>query len=485
MDMLIDLRSFSGDATPLPLYKQLASALRDAILTGRLKPGQTVPSLRQLSDLANVCRATALKAYEELQREGLITSDAGRGSFVCSLDGINCLPRTSCASRVEDHCMPISRLAEFLHDDSVEHPSLFEGPDMTALMKVWKKISLKHVEHLMSSLHRRSTYQNVEKRARSVMQDYLIRTRAVRANDSQMCFSTSNEYLIFSTARAMSLTSRRVKMLFGAGSSKSVKTIFQAHGAEILECPVDSSGLDFERVREEFSKDSDADLKCIYVNPSHHLSNGVVMPLDRRLKLIAFARTTGALIIEDDIESEYRYTKQPLPSLQGLSGGDNVFYLSSIDSVMPPPVKVALMVVPDRFLSIFEIMSNSEDLSALTVATLCDLVDDGHLEVHIRDERKTRALRKQKLIYSITRHMLNKASLITQTASNCQVLKVASTLRTDEIARLANSCGLPLKSMDGFYSDDCDRKELSVRLDQVEEDLEHKIAAWSSLLCTA
>lgn len=488
MDLLLDLRRFSGDTTPLPLYKQLACAIRDAILTGRLKPGQPVPSLRQLSDLANVCRATALKAYEDLQRQGLITSDAGRGSFVCNV--VNhvsaiCLPETSGALAVQEQCPAISRFAGLLCDDPSDRPCLPEGPAKVALMKAWKKVSQKQAELLSRSIHRESSFKNVEKRAHGVMQDYLIRTRAVRAHERQMRFSTSNEYLVFLTARALALTSKRFKVMVGAGSSKAVRAIFQAHGAEILECPVDSCGLDFERVKEAFSSGSEGDLKCVYVNPSHHRSNGVVMPLERRLKLIAFARTTGALIFEDDIESEYRYTRQPLPSIQGLSGGDNVFYLSSIDSLMPQPVRVALMVVPQRFLHIVATMSNENDLSPLTMATLADLVEDGHLELYIKNERKTRALLKQKLIYAITRHMLNKASVITQTASNLQVLRIASPLRTDQIVDLANSCGLLLESMDGLYTDDCDRKELSVRLDQFEEDLENKIAAWSSLLHTA
>lgn len=485
MDLLIDLRRFSGDTTALPLYKQLACAIRDAIFTGRLKPGQPVPSLRQLSELANVCRATALKAYEDLQRQGLITSDAGRGSFVCNVVDDGCFPDSPGDLGVQDQYMAISRLAGTLCADSIKRPCPSDGIAKTALVKAWKKIAQKQAERLSGSFQNQSSFKNLQRRAHTVMQDYLIRTRAVTARERQMRFSTSNEYLLFLTARALSLSSRRVKIMVGAGSSRAVRAIFQAHGAEIVECPVDSGGLAFESVNEAFANDDEGDLKCIYVNPSHHLSNGVVMPLERRLKLIAFARTAGALIFEDDIESEYRYTKQPLPSIQGLSRGDNVFYLSSIDALLPPPVRVALLVVPERFLSIFEIMSNENDLSPLTMATLADLVEDGHIEVYVKNERKARALLKQKLIYAITRHMLNKASVITQTAANCQVLRVLSPLPTDEIARLANSCGLQLENMNGFYNDDCDRKELSVLLDQIEPDLEDKIAAWSRLLNTA
>ncbi len=483
MDLLIDLESFTAGAVPSPLHKRLSSAIRDAILDGRLKPGQPVPSLRRLSNLASVCRATAQKAYEDLQRQGLITSDKGRGTFVCDR-ALENIERSSSFDNVctgEDQSVPISLFARTLCDDSVDC-QYADRSGGSALVKVWKRISQKHVERINAPLDQRAVLTS-ETRVRAVVQDYLIRSRAVSALGRQLLFSSSNEYLLFLATRILIGSSlKRFRVILGTGSSPAVRAGFAAHGTEIVECPVDDYGLDLDKVKDLVLADADRCLTCIYVNPSHHHSNGVVMSLERRLGLIAFARATGALIIEDDIESEYRYATQPLPSIQGLSGGDNVFYLSSINSLMPPPIRVALMVVPQSFVAASAVLTNEDDVAFLTMAILADLIEDGHLEVFIRKERRARVLLKQKLIYSITRHMLNTARVITQTTANRQVLHVSSPLRTEEIVHLANSCGLVATSTAEFYTDGCERKELCVRLDEIDEDLENKIAAWSGLL---
>lgn len=479
MDLL--LHPLSAHSS-LPMYKQLSDAIREAIFCGRLKPGQPIPSLRELTDLAHVCRATALKAHEDLQNQGLIAADAGRRSIV-TFNREGYLPDSSEAMDAgsERLSYTLSRLSETIFDFPDARMSTGVGGD-SALLKIWKKLTLRQVETVWQVAGKTAGFETIENRARAVMQDYLSRARAVSAERRQMRFSVSNDFLLFLTARVLTNVAKRLKIVIGAGSPPAVTTAFQACGAEIIECPVDALGLDVDAISNLVDPDDKDVLICIYVNPSHHYSNGVVMPIDRRHKLIATARSLGAVIFEDDIESEHRYAKNPLPSLQGMSAGVDVFYLSSINALMPPLIKVALLVVPQPFVFAFNTLSSDRDLSCLTLAVLSDLVEDGHLELHINIQRKARVLLKQKMIYAITKHMRSKARVITQTAADRQVFSVDSNLPAARMLCLAEVCSLHLELNSDSFDVDRESKQFSISLHQMEEEFEEKFCAWSKLL---
>jgi len=462
----------------VPIYKQLSNGIRDAVLSERLKPGQPVPSLRELTDLAHVCRATALKAHEDLQNQGLIATDAGRRSIVTFKPEDLSDASVSSTARSELLSFPLSTLSEAMVDVPTAAMSTVDCGDL-ALLKIWKKLSMRHVETAFQVVSNTAALNVVASRAKSVVQDYLIRTRAVVAERSQMRFSSSNDFLLFLIARVLVNTNKRVQVILGAGSSPMVRTAFHACGADVIECPVDDRGLDVDNLRGLLSLDQEHVLTCIYVNPSHHFSTGVLMPVERRHQLIATARSSGSVIFEDDIESENRYAKNPLPSIQGMANGVDVFYLSSLNALMPPLVRVALLVVPERFVSAFNSMSGDDDVSCLTLAALADLVDDGHLEVHMNTQRKARMLLKQKMIYVMTKYMRGKARVITHTVANRQVFSLDSDLSADRMIFLAEACGLRI-----CFLGDCvsGSRQFAILLDEIENEFEEKFCQWSKLL---
>ena len=76
-----------SNATDRPIYEQIYHQIRDQVLGGTLVPGQPLPSIRALARDLRISVITTKRAYEELEREGLIVTQTGRGSFVAEVSG--------------------------------------------------------------------------------------------------------------------------------------------------------------------------------------------------------------------------------------------------------------------------------------------------------------------------------------------------------------------------------------------------------------
>jgi GntR family transcriptional regulator / MocR family aminotransferase len=128
----------------------------------------------------------------------------------------------------------------------------------------------------------------------------------------------------------------------------SARSLFALAKTKLIPVPVDEDGLDFKAAKEFGSNP-----KLIYVTPSHQYPLGATMSLTRRLSLIETARETGAWIIEDDYDSEYRYSGHPLASLQGLDQNGRVLYVGTFSKTIFPSLKLGCLVVPPDLVDVF------------------------------------------------------------------------------------------------------------------------------------
>src|SRR5262249_48766193 len=128
------------------------------------------------------------------------------------------------------------------------------------------------------------------------------------------------------------------------------RTTFEMQGATLRPIPVDSSGLtiDFLKIPES------AQLKLIYATPSHQFPTGVVMSLPRRVELLRWAELTGTYIVEDDYDSEYRYSGRPVPALAALEHNTTVIYIGTFSKVLFPALRLGYLVVPPAVVEVFK-----------------------------------------------------------------------------------------------------------------------------------
>jgi GntR family transcriptional regulator/MocR family aminotransferase len=177
---------------------------------------------------------------------------------------------------------------------------------------------------------------------------------------------------------------------------------FRQAGARIVPVAVDESGL-----APAMGSRVHRWAKAAYVTPAHQFPLGMTMPLERRLAILAWAREAGAYLVEDDYDSEYRFSGQPVPALQGLDKSGSVVHLGSFNKVLFPALRIGYMVVPEKLLDVLAAVRFGADLypSDLNQAILCDFISAGHLARHIRRMRGLYAGRLAALQDAAKRHL--------------------------------------------------------------------------------
>ncbi|MDQ4106850.1 MAG: PLP-dependent aminotransferase family protein, partial [Actinomycetota bacterium] len=131
------------------------------------------------------------------------------------------------------------------------------------------------------------------------------------------------------------------------------------------------------------------------------------MSLPRRLRLLEWAKRTGARIVEDDYDSEYRYSGRPLEALQGLDSGGRVIYVGTFSKVLFPSLRLGYLVVPENLVDAFCAARALSDRHAPVVeqAVLTDFIVEGHFSRHMRRMRTLYTERQAALVEAAGRKL--------------------------------------------------------------------------------
>jgi GntR family transcriptional regulator/MocR family aminotransferase len=169
-------------------------------------------------------------------------------------------------------------------------------------------------------------------------------------------------------------------------------------GLELEPVAVDGEGFDIAKA----SKPA----RAVLVTPARHYPLGATMPLARRLALLDWARNAGAVIIEDDYDSEYRYHGRPLPALMGVDEAGVTIYLGSFSKTMLPGLRLAFLVAPQVLLAPIAaaMRERGPRVSLMMQPVLAEFMRQGHYATHIRRMRRLYARRQKVLIAAIEKH---------------------------------------------------------------------------------
>ncbi|HVR37572.1 MAG TPA: PLP-dependent aminotransferase family protein, partial [Thermoanaerobaculia bacterium] len=172
------------------------------------------------------------------------------------------------------------------------------------------------------------------------------------------------------------------------------RAAFTCAGAQLVPVPIDDEGMNIDAVPRRVHA------RLAYVTPSHQYPLGATLSLRRRLALLQWARRTGAWILEDDYDNEFRYTGKPLPSLQGMDADERVIYIGTFSKVLFPAIRVGYVVAPAALVPAF-IAARSlggHPAGALDYAVLSDFIDGGFFARHLRRMRVIYAARQRALL---------------------------------------------------------------------------------------
>jgi GntR family transcriptional regulator/MocR family aminotransferase len=240
----------------------------------------------------------------------------------------------------------------------------------------------------------------------------------------------------------------------------------QSAGAELVPVPVDQEGLD---VAQAVSRCATA--RLVYITPSHQFPLGVTMSLPRRLALLEWAHRAGAWVLEDDYDSEYRYTGRPLPALQGLDTENRTVYLGTLSKTLFPSLRLGYMVVPADLADAFIATKALTDRHAPSVeqAVLADFITEGHFARHIRRTRILYAERQAALVEAAARHLQGLLEISPAEAGMHLVGWLPEGMSDTQASRRAASAGLDTPALSSYALEPLSRGGLLLGYAAVDE----------------
>ena len=228
---------------------------------------------------------------------------------------------------------------------------------------------------------------------REAVASYLRTARAVRCEADQVMAVSGSQQALQLIARA--LVDPGSAVWVEEPGYAGARAVLRLRGARLVPVPVDDEGLDVSAGAARCAKASAA-----YVTPSHQYPLGMVMSVSRRLQLLDWARRSGAWIIEDDYDSEYRYGSPPIASLQGLDSDSRVLYVGTFSKVLFPSLRLGYVVVPRDLVGRFTAVRDATDIFPATLpqAVLADFIREGHFARHLRRMRTVYGERRAALV---------------------------------------------------------------------------------------
>lgn len=450
--------------TSLPLHRQLYEALRQAILTGRLLPRQRIPSTRELAKSLGISRTTVTQSYEQLLSEGYLETIVGSGTYVCAQlpddllysDPVNA-DRSAIRSSISLSKYGTGLTSIEIPENEPDTPISFRygRPAFEQFpMQLWRKLLSRHCRNCSDWLDYATDPMGYQP-LREAIAHHLSRFRAVQCKPEQVLITNG-------TQQALSLI---VHLLIDPGDAIALEDpgylrarfTFISSGATLLPISVDESGL---IVRELTEHQCDR-IKLVYVTPSHQFPTGAVLSLPRRFELLAWAQQQGAMIIEDDYDSEFRYgdrtthssDARPIPALQGLDQSNSVFYVGTFSKVLFPSLRIGYLVLPLSLVPIFALAKrlNDRQLPTLEQHVLTDFITEGHLERHIRRMRNYYNHHRQILVQALENELGDRVTIFDQSTGLHLMARLYTQLSDMDIIDRAAQVGVGVVSTQPYY----------------------------------
>ncbi len=395
----------------VPVYRQLYTSLRNAILNGQLASGTQLPSTRALALELGFARGTILNAYEQLFAEGYVEGEMGGGTYVArelpdellqapSIQAFT-LPQDQSGRSLSLRGIAMASTAYASPYDL--SPVRVFRPGLAALdafpLTIWSQITARHARQRSYDLLNYGDPAGYRP-LRQAIAGYLGSVRAVKCDPEQVIIVTGSQQALDLAARV--LLDPGDDVLIEDPCYPGAKGALLGAGAHLIPVPVDKEGM---RINSEMVRNATA--RMAYVTPSHQYPLGVTMSLARRLALLEWARRAKAWILEDDYDSEFRYKGRPLAALQGLDTSGRVIYIGTFSKVLFPALRVGYMVVPPDLVDGFVSARTIIDLHPPTLGQviLTDFLDEGHFGRHIRRMRELYAGRQAALVSAVAQEL--------------------------------------------------------------------------------
>ena len=381
-DLVVELRR---DGTE-PLHRQLEAAIRSRIRDGRLRAGTSLPSTRRLGGALGVSRGVVVEAYQQLAAEGYLASRSGGYTHVA--------PDLAADATPTPDRTPATATASRPPPDRPWIDFKYCQPDVTQFPRTaWLRSLRRAVYEAPDEQLAYPTGHGVTE-LRQALADYLNRARgtSARAEDVVVCSGFTQGLALV------------VQVLAGRGATRvavedpsdpEIRQVPIDAGLEVVGVPVDEGGL-----RVDLLGRIDAD--ALLLTPAHQCPTGAVLSAEARTGVLDWARRRGALVVEDDYDSEYRYDRPPVGALQGLAP-DLVVYAGSASKTLSPGLRLGWLVAPEHLVDDLAAAKKTADRGSpvLDQIAFADFLDRGELDRHMRRMRPVYRRRRDALLAAL------------------------------------------------------------------------------------
>ena len=360
-----------------PRSLQLYEQLREAIVEGRLTPGDQLTPSRTAAAELGLSRSTVTEAYRRLSAEGYIEGRAGGGSVISGVSSaIVASPRRAAAALAPTP--RAARVRRYGRDLAATYSyDLRPGRVDSSLVPVtpWRRCLLRAVSGMPG--HYGDPAGSSE--LRTALASWVTRSRGVTATSEEVVVTSGTGHGIDLVARV--LTDPGTVVAVEEPGYPPVVELLRSHGLRVVGIPVDEEGIVVEALP--------SSARLVYVTPSHQYPLGMVMARRRRLELLAWAARTDAAIIEDDYDGEFRHAARPLEPLQRLDRDGRVIYVGTFSKTLSPALRAGFMVVPHPLTATICAVRQVIDWCPphILQGALTAFITDGHLDRHLRRSR--------------------------------------------------------------------------------------------------
>jgi GntR family transcriptional regulator / MocR family aminotransferase len=456
----------------IPLHRQVYAELRRSILSGRLLPGQRVPSTRSLSQTLAISRTTVTQGYDQLLSEGYLETRHGSGTFVCR-QLPDAMLNTAAIEPIDRENPTPLRLSQYAQS-MVDTPLILQSYPTAEIsfrygrpalqhfpIGLWRKLLSRHSSADTAWLDYALDAQG-DMGLRTAIARYLGRARAVQCDPNQIVLTNGTQQALDLILRV--LIERGETIAIENPGYVNARKVFLSHHVNLLPIPVDESGLMIEQL-------TDQSARLLYVTPSHQFPTGATLSLSRRLALLKWAQQHNAMIIEDDYDSEYRYGDQPIPALQGLDSSDSVIYIGTFSKVLFPSLRIGYLVLPAPlvpFVAQAKWLSDRQ-LPMLEQKVLTDFIEAGHLESHIRKMRSHYDRRRQVLVQALQQHFGSQITILGEKAGIHVMIQFSLEMSGAEIMTRSLQAGVGIVPASPCYLADGGDREFILGYGELEE----------------
>ncbi|PEZ06349.1 GntR family transcriptional regulator [Bacillus sp. AFS018417] len=418
-----------------PLYVQLYNYMKEEMKSGNVPPYTKLPSKRKLAQYLQISQNTIEAAYGQLVAEGYIEAIPRKGYFVCEMEQTVLHVKQKMQHVKEIPYYERDYVFDFTHTgvDAQSFP-------FALYRKLANEVLQIENEEVLLLGHPQGEFG-----LRKEIAKYMYESRGVHCSPSQIIIGAGTQYLIRMLFQLLKESTFAVE---NPGYHRRMVT-YEKGIEHVEQLPLDEDGIMLSCLEE-----SNADV--VFVTPSHQFPCGMIMPISKRMQLLHWAeKEEGRYIVEDDYDSEFRYSGKPIPALQGLDTNGKVIYMSTFSKALLPSLRISYMVLPKALIEVYQqdYFFYTQTVSRIDQEIVKRFLEGGHWEKHIHKMRVVYRKKRDTLVSAISTYFPKYVEIIGQDSGLHILLRTNNGMAERELIERAAAYSIKVHPVSMYYDD--------------------------------